>query len=81
MESRTRLYGDEDGMGWLPRGFLTYFAGPPAGRHAQMTEALIESVHAFSQYVLQRGGRDGGMAVVRRLLTQWGGSPHAALPP
>jgi len=46
--SRDRLYRDGEGTGWLPRGFLTYFAGPPDGKHAMMTETLVESVHEFS---------------------------------
>ena len=43
--AQARLY-DEDG--WLPRGFMTYFAGPPTGKHAKMVEMLITSVHEFS---------------------------------
>jgi len=34
--------------GWAPRAFVNYFAGPPGGKHAKMTEELVASVHAFS---------------------------------
>merc|ERR1712050_592518 len=37
-----------DSTGWAERGFLNYYAGAPGGKHTQMTEELIESVHAFS---------------------------------
>ena len=45
-ESIERLY---DGAGWLPQAFLTYFAGPPDGKHAKMVEMLVVLVHEFSQ--------------------------------
>ena len=38
--------------GWTQRAFLNYFAGPPAGKHAKMTEELIRSVHIFSQELI-----------------------------
>lgn len=45
-DSIDRLY---DGSGWLPRAYLTYFAGPPDGKHAKMVEMLVVSIHEFSQ--------------------------------
>lgn len=38
--------------GWTKRAFLNYFAGPPAGKHAKMTEELIRSVHMFSEELI-----------------------------
>jgi len=35
--------------GWTAKAFLNYYAGPPSGKHAAMTEHLIWSVHEFSQ--------------------------------
>lgn len=47
-EAYSRLY---DGpTGWIDRAFITYFAGPPDGKHAKMVELLVVSVHKFSQY-------------------------------
>lgn len=34
--------------GWVPRAFVNYYAGPPSGKHADMTEHLVWSVHEFS---------------------------------
>jgi len=34
--------------GWLDRCFINYYAGPPNGKHAGMTQELVASVHAFS---------------------------------
>lgn len=45
VEQHKRLY---DASGWLQRGFVNYYAGPPDGKHAKMTEELIVSVHEFS---------------------------------
>jgi len=39
-----RLYRD----GWIERAFVTYYAGAPESKHANMTEELINSVHLFS---------------------------------
>jgi len=39
-----RLYRD----GWVERAFVNYYAGAPYGKHANMTEELINSVHRFS---------------------------------
>ena len=41
-----------DMKGWTKRAFLNYFAGPPAGKHAKMTEELIRSVHLFSNELI-----------------------------
>jgi len=46
VDARDRMYGDD---GWLPRGFITYYAGPVDGKHAKMIEQLVISVHEFSQ--------------------------------
>ncbi|CAE8586329.1 unnamed protein product [Polarella glacialis] len=46
-----RFAGNYDKLfvkGWAPRAFVNYFAGPPTGKHARMTEELIRSVHVFS---------------------------------
>lgn len=40
-----RLYNRS---GWIPRAFVNYFAGRLGGKHARMTEELIQSVHLFS---------------------------------
>eukprot|EP00930_Biecheleria_cincta_P047198 TRINITY_DN32666_c0_g1_i1.p1 TRINITY_DN32666_c0_g1~~TRINITY_DN32666_c0_g1_i1.p1 ORF type:complete len:668 (+),score=122.01 TRINITY_DN32666_c0_g1_i1:106-2109(+) len=40
--------GSSEKKGWIPRAFVNYFAGSPAGKHAKMTEELIRSAHAFS---------------------------------
>jgi hypothetical protein len=32
----------------MQEGFITYFAGPPDGKHAKMVEMLVISVHEFS---------------------------------
>ena len=36
--------------GWLQRGFVSYFKGPPHSEQAQLMELLIDSVHQFSVY-------------------------------
>ncbi|CAE7390125.1 yqeH, partial [Symbiodinium necroappetens] len=41
-----RLYRE----GWLQRGFVSYFKGPPNSQQAQLMELLIDSVHQFSVY-------------------------------
>lgn len=38
------LYTDS----WIPEAFITYFAGPPDGKHAKMVEMLVLSIHEFS---------------------------------
>eukprot|EP00438_Fugacium_kawagutii_P013382 Skav216488 [mRNA] locus=scaffold1123:473583:483954:- [translate_table: standard] len=47
-----KYFGTEGSEGWTKRAFLNYFAGPPAGKHAKMTEELIRSVHIFSQELI-----------------------------
>jgi len=34
----------------VARAFVNYYAGAPDGKHAAMTEELVESVHKFSSY-------------------------------
>jgi len=34
--------------GWVDKAFINYYAGPPDGKHAAMTEHLVWSVHEFS---------------------------------
>eukprot|EP00439_Symbiodinium_sp_Y106_P060476 s1975_g8.t4 len=45
-ENYQRLYRE----GWLQRGFVSYFKGPPNSQQAQLMELLIDSVHQFSVY-------------------------------
>jgi len=44
MRNYDRMYRD----GWVERAFVNYYAGAPYGKHANMTEELINSVHRFS---------------------------------
>lgn len=44
MRNYDRLYQN----GWVERAFVNYYAGAPYGKHANMTEELIISVHRFS---------------------------------
>eukprot|EP00747_Dinoflagellata_sp_TGD_P164357 gnl/TRDRNA2_/TRDRNA2_184194_c0_seq1.p1 gnl/TRDRNA2_/TRDRNA2_184194_c0~~gnl/TRDRNA2_/TRDRNA2_184194_c0_seq1.p1 ORF type:complete len:549 (-),score=104.22 gnl/TRDRNA2_/TRDRNA2_184194_c0_seq1:189-1835(-) len=44
-ENYMRLY---DASGWLPRGYVSFYAGPPDGKFTSMMEVLIDSVHKFS---------------------------------
>ncbi|CAJ1427378.1 unnamed protein product [Effrenium voratum] len=39
-------------QGWADRAYVNYFAGPPDGKHAKMTEELIRSVHTFSSELI-----------------------------
>mmetsp|Transcript_94153 Transcript_94153/g.206221 ORF Transcript_94153/g.206221 Transcript_94153/m.206221 type:complete len:639 (-) Transcript_94153:28-1944(-) len=34
--------------GWVDKAFINYYAGPPDGKHTAMTQALVESIHEFS---------------------------------
>mmetsp|Transcript_30171 Transcript_30171/g.79577 ORF Transcript_30171/g.79577 Transcript_30171/m.79577 type:complete len:673 (-) Transcript_30171:37-2055(-) len=46
VDVHSRYFGES---GWVNRAFVNYYAGPPTGKHAAMTEQLIRSVHEFSK--------------------------------